>query len=270
MSSHLVQGERKVTQHKIFIGGCNSVQFEWINKHTISLWLYKSSSKLRHVVTCFGFSSCLSTTEVQECLSQTQRMFIIKQYLASRLYLPCQNELGDTFPIHQCQTSRYNLAWWTAPRYRRNSSPGCIKHEEKGKCTHRWMRWTFPKLNITPIFVFWFQCHLTNRRRVRNGPRDFSITQYKSNQYVFRPQGVFITKPHNRPACYLCSNKGGGRWYYLKKWPCLNVVFSGIGMLFWSYIPEKLSLRLGWLNLLSPDDVFHMRVNVHRQLKRHI
>jgi hypothetical protein len=57
------------THIKIFSGGCNSVQFDWINKHTISLWLYKSLCRSHHGVTCLRQSvSCLQTVEVQGCL----------------------------------------------------------------------------------------------------------------------------------------------------------------------------------------------------------
>jgi hypothetical protein len=57
------------THTKVLIYGWNSIQFDWINKHTISLWLYKSSRRSRHVVTCVRQSvSCLSTVEVQWCL----------------------------------------------------------------------------------------------------------------------------------------------------------------------------------------------------------
>jgi hypothetical protein len=57
------------THVKIFIGGCNSTQFDWINKHTLSLWLYKSLHRSRHVVTCSLRSvSRLSKVEVQGCL----------------------------------------------------------------------------------------------------------------------------------------------------------------------------------------------------------
>jgi hypothetical protein len=45
------------TDIKIFIGGCISIQFDWINKNTISLWLYKSPRRSRHVVTCSRQSS---------------------------------------------------------------------------------------------------------------------------------------------------------------------------------------------------------------------
>jgi hypothetical protein len=54
---------------KIYIDGCNSIQFDWINTHTISLWQNKSPRRSRHVVTCSRQSvSCLSTVEVQGCL----------------------------------------------------------------------------------------------------------------------------------------------------------------------------------------------------------
>jgi hypothetical protein len=53
---------------KIFIDGCNSIQFNWINKH-ISLWLYKSPRRSRHVVTCLRQSvSCLQSVKVQRFL----------------------------------------------------------------------------------------------------------------------------------------------------------------------------------------------------------
>jgi hypothetical protein len=42
------------THIKIFTARCNSMQFDWINKHTISPWLYKSPCWSRHVITCSG------------------------------------------------------------------------------------------------------------------------------------------------------------------------------------------------------------------------
>jgi hypothetical protein len=90
----------QATHIKIFIDGCNSIQLDWVNKHTISLWLYKSPCRSRHVVTCSSQSvSCLSTVEVQGCLlSEVQLVFIVEHYLASRSYLTCQNKFTDTFP----------------------------------------------------------------------------------------------------------------------------------------------------------------------------
>jgi hypothetical protein len=84
---------------KIFIDGCNSIKFDWINKHTISLWLYNSPRRSCHVATCLRQSvRCLSTVEVQGCIFHTQRVFIVEHYLASRSFLTCHNEFRDTFP----------------------------------------------------------------------------------------------------------------------------------------------------------------------------
>jgi hypothetical protein len=75
------------THIKISIDGCNSIQFDWINKHTILLWLYKIPHGSHHVVTCSRQSvSCLSTVRVQgrlfhkckECLlSNTTWHFVL-------------------------------------------------------------------------------------------------------------------------------------------------------------------------------------------------
>jgi hypothetical protein len=61
------QDDKKFTVHiKIFTDGCNSIQFDWINKYTVPLWLYKSPCRSRHVVSCLRQSvSYLSTVKVQ-------------------------------------------------------------------------------------------------------------------------------------------------------------------------------------------------------------
>jgi hypothetical protein len=71
---------------KIFIGGCSSVQFDWINKHTVSLWLYSPSG-------------VFNSRSARMSFSQVQRVFIVQHYLASRSYLTCQNEFRDTFLV---------------------------------------------------------------------------------------------------------------------------------------------------------------------------
>jgi hypothetical protein len=85
---------------KIFIDGSKSIQFDWVNKHTILLWLYKSPRRSRHVVTCLRQSvSCLSNNLISRMsFSQVQRVFIVEHYLAPRSYLTWQNEFRDTFP----------------------------------------------------------------------------------------------------------------------------------------------------------------------------
>jgi hypothetical protein len=101
--------------------------------------------------------------------------------MTSRSYLTCQNEFKDTFPGSPVPNKSTISRLMNRLRHCRNSSPGCIKHEEKSECMRRWTRWTFPKCNIKLFFVFWFQWNLffTNRTCARNGLRDFSIILYK-------------------------------------------------------------------------------------------
>jgi hypothetical protein len=103
------------THIKIFIDNCNSVQLDWINKHTVSLWLYKSTRRSRHVVICSRQSvSCLRTVEVQGCLfhkctdcslSSTTWHLVLTSLARMRL--------GIHFPILLCQKNRQYLVWWT-------------------------------------------------------------------------------------------------------------------------------------------------------------
>jgi hypothetical protein len=78
---------------------------------------------------------------------------------------------------------RFETKYWAVhfKRHCRNSSPGCIKHEEKSEGMHRWTRWTFPALNITLFLFSDFSViyFLTNRSYVRNGLHDFSITLHR-------------------------------------------------------------------------------------------
>jgi hypothetical protein len=92
--------ESHATHIKIFIYGCNSVQFDWINRYTVSLWLFKSPHRSHHVVIFSHQSiSCLQTVEVQGCLFlQVQQVFIVKHCLAYCSYLTCQNEFRNKFP----------------------------------------------------------------------------------------------------------------------------------------------------------------------------
>jgi hypothetical protein len=112
--------------------------------------------------------------------SQVQRVFIVEHYLASRSYLTCQNEFRDTFPGSPEPNKSTISRLVNRFRHSRNSSPCCIRHEEKSECMHRWTLWTFPTLNITLFLFSDFNViyFLTYRTCVRNGLRDFSITLY--------------------------------------------------------------------------------------------
>jgi hypothetical protein len=101
------------THIKIFIDGCNSVQLDWINKHTLSLWLYKSLRTSCRNLLAPVRQLFFNSRSARMSFSQVQRVFIVEHYLTSRSYSSCQNEFRDTFPILLCQTCRQYLVWWT-------------------------------------------------------------------------------------------------------------------------------------------------------------
>jgi hypothetical protein len=85
------------THTKLFVDGCNLIQSDWINNHTMSLWLCKSPRRSRHIVTCSRRQLSSISRSARMSFSQVQRVFIVEHYLASRSYLTCQNEFRDTF-----------------------------------------------------------------------------------------------------------------------------------------------------------------------------
>jgi hypothetical protein len=124
--------------------------------------------------------------------SQVQQVFIVEHYLASCSYLTCQNDFRDTFPDSHVPNKSTVSHLVNHFHHCRNSSPGCITHDEKSECMHRWMQWTFPALNITLFFVFWFNViyFLTNRTCVRNGLRGFfdhSVLHYNFHYQLSIP-----------------------------------------------------------------------------------
>jgi hypothetical protein len=114
---------------------CNSIHFDWINKHTISIRPYNSLRRSRHVITCWRQSvSCFQTVEVQG------RLF------AGATSVHCQILPGNSF-LHKLQESVYRYI----PRYfcvkqivrisfgkpfgrQRNSSLSGTKHDKNSKC----------------------------------------------------------------------------------------------------------------------------------------
>jgi hypothetical protein len=101
------------THIKIFIDGCSSVQFDWINKPAILLWLYKSPHRSRHVVTC---SLChLQTVEVQGCLfffykyNECSLLNTARHLVLTEL---ARMSLGIHFLILLSQTNWRYLVWW--------------------------------------------------------------------------------------------------------------------------------------------------------------
>jgi hypothetical protein len=98
------------THFKIFTGSCNSIRFDWINKHT-SLWLYESLFRSRHVVTCLHQSlTCLQTVEAHGCLFHTCNGCSMSN-TAWHLVLTslARTSLGKHLLILPCQTNRQFL-----------------------------------------------------------------------------------------------------------------------------------------------------------------
>jgi hypothetical protein len=144
------------TRIKIFIDSCNSVQFDWINKHTISLWLYNSPRRSHHVVTCSRQSvSCLfNSRSARMYFSHVQRVFIVEHHLASRPFLTYQNEFRDTFP--DSPVPRRSTISRLVNRFRDTGSVQDRNRSGWPSVDHRWSRWTFPTLIITLFFVLLF------------------------------------------------------------------------------------------------------------------
>jgi hypothetical protein len=74
----------------------NKIRLDWINKHTISLWLYNSPRRSRHIATCRASPSVpFKQRSAKMSISQVQRMFTVRHCLASRSYLTGQNVCSD-------------------------------------------------------------------------------------------------------------------------------------------------------------------------------
>lgn len=88
-----------ITHFNIFIHGCSSVQCNWINKHTILLWLYKSPHKSYYacnlLVPVHQLSSNIRSARL--CFLQVQWISIVEHYLASHFYLTCHSGFRDIF-----------------------------------------------------------------------------------------------------------------------------------------------------------------------------
>jgi hypothetical protein len=143
---------------KIFIDGCNSIKFDWVNKHYVAVTIQEPTQ----VPSCCNLlvpvrQLCFNSRSARMSVSQVQRVLIVENDLASRSYLTCQNKFRDTFPDSRVPNKSTISRLVNRFFGLRNSSPSCIKHEEKSECMYCWTQWAFPTLNITLFFVFWFQ-----------------------------------------------------------------------------------------------------------------
>jgi hypothetical protein len=171
VSLQLVRGQRLskcntgwwksyVTHIKTFIGNWNSIKFACFNKHRVSLWLYNSPRRSRHVVTWTRQSvSCLQTVEAQENIFDYCTDFLLSNtawHLVRTWF--ARMSLGITYIFRfSCVKQIHSNSSGEPFPWHRNSSPNYIKREEKGECKHRWTRWTLPELNIALLYVFLYQ-----------------------------------------------------------------------------------------------------------------
>jgi hypothetical protein len=95
------------THIKIFTDGCNSIQFVWINKYTMS----KVTSCCNLLAPVRKLS--LSSRRTRMSLSQMQRVFIVEHYLDLFLTKLARMSLVIHFQIFLCHTNRQYLVWWT-------------------------------------------------------------------------------------------------------------------------------------------------------------
>jgi hypothetical protein len=87
------------THIKIVIDGWNLIQFDWINKHTISLTIQEPTL----VTSCSNLLAPVrqlfsNSRSARMFFSQAQRVSIVEHYLASHSYFTYQNEFRDAFP----------------------------------------------------------------------------------------------------------------------------------------------------------------------------
>jgi hypothetical protein len=141
-SSKLIQDHRKVTQTtlKYLLMVCNSIQFDWINKPTISLWPYKSPRRSRHVVTCGSPSVVFKQSKYKDIFFTSATSVHCRKLpgISFLLYLP--EWVEEYISRFSCAKQIDNISSGEPFPWHRNSSPGCIKHEEKSECMHRWTR----------------------------------------------------------------------------------------------------------------------------------
>jgi hypothetical protein len=147
------------TNIKIFFYVCSSVQFDFINKHAVSLWLYKSITS-RHVVTwSLLVVTSLSKVEVQDFFFFTKCKASVEHYLASRSHLACQNVFRDAFPSspvpNKPTVSRVVYSFRSLQQI-----VTALHQTPQAACMHRWRLWTLRATNVTLLLVFCFQCKL--------------------------------------------------------------------------------------------------------------
>jgi hypothetical protein len=131
-----VQGDRNVTQPVLKYLLMVAIQYNWIGLINTQYRCDYRVQEPTHVTSCCNLLAPVrelssKSRSARMSFSQVQRVFIAEHYLASRSYLTCQNEFRDTFPDFPVPNKSTVSRLVNCFGHCRNSSPMCIKHEEK-------------------------------------------------------------------------------------------------------------------------------------------
>jgi hypothetical protein len=135
---------------KIFIGGCSSVHFSWINKHNFAVVVREATQG--HVLLYHARASpsvVFNSRSARMYFSHVQRVFIVEHCLASRSLLTCQNEFRDTFSYPP-----------VPKRLAIHSRDAGILHRIASNMKKEWMHATPNALDVCSTkynIFFWFQ-----------------------------------------------------------------------------------------------------------------
>jgi hypothetical protein len=134
MRELVIQCNEKVVQPTLKYLLMIAIQFDWINKHTLLLWLYNSPYRSHTLGTCSFQSVRHLSTGMQGCLYTNTMMFTDEHYLAFPSYITRQNEFRDTFPISPVPTKQY-LIWRSIPMTQELCT-GLHQTRTKTECMH--------------------------------------------------------------------------------------------------------------------------------------
>jgi hypothetical protein len=181
-TSPTVWSKSHATHIKLVIDCCNSIKFDWINRHNIAVTIQEPTQ----VTSCCNLLAQVrhlssSSRSARMSFSQVQRVFIVEHYLASRSYLTCQNEFRDTFPDSPVPSK--STISRLVDRFPSVQKLFTELHQTRGK---EWMHASLNAVNISNTsFDFFFLFpdfkviyFLTNFTCARNGFARFSIILY--------------------------------------------------------------------------------------------
>jgi hypothetical protein len=118
------------TNNKLFIYGCNLIQFGLINKHCVAVTIQKATCNAQRCNLPAPVRQLSSNVRnARMPFSHVQAVSIVKHYTIILSYLTYRDEFKDTFPHYLVPKNRQYLKCSTVSGHSRNSSPGSIRHQ---------------------------------------------------------------------------------------------------------------------------------------------